>query len=236
MRRKRKRLQTLEAQETEAVVSLDKASDVGHHSGLIPEISVLPELATSSPALPDSPEPPSLEASSEHVVTVERFLRRSAQTVPRTKQAVPGTVSLTKPRAYTHHRPAKRRTTRVRKVTKAPKRPREPSPRIAKALFRAAVLTDGDPLDTLVDGAGISLTRRPLKFVPFNKFATPLGPGQTDSAEPSNLGCGGDPVLHTRRHGNTSKLKQHHHTSHPRAPLCLVPLQEAEAAYSVMFP
>lgn len=235
MRRKRKRLRTLEDQETEAVVSLGKASDVGHHSGLIPEISVLPEPATSSPgALPDNPEPPSPEPSSEKVVTVKRFLRRSAQTLPRTKQAVPDTVSQTKPRAYTHYRPAERRTTRVLKVTKTPKRLRES--RIAKTLFRAAVLTDGDPLDTLVDGAGISLTRRPLKFVPFNKFATPPGPGQTDSAEPSNLGRGGDPVPHTRRRGNTSNLKQHHRTSHPRAPLCLVPLREAEAAYSVMFP
>lgn len=235
MKRRRKRLRTLDAQETEAVVSLDQASDVGHHSGLIPEISVLPEPATSSPALPDDPEPPSPEASSENVLTVERFLRRSVQTVPRTKQAVPGAVSLRKSRAYTHQRPAERRATRVRKVTKVSKRPRESS-RIAKTLFRAAVLTDGDPLDTLVDGAGISLTRRPLKFVPFNKFTAPLGPEQTDSVEPSHFGRGEGPVPHTRRHGNTSDLKQHHHTSHPRVPLCLVPLREAEAAYSVMFP
>jgi hypothetical protein len=229
LKRKRRRLRTLDAQETEAVVTLNPASDVGHHSGLVPEISVLLEPATSSPAHPDNPEPPSPEASSENVLTVERFLRRSVQTDPRTKQAVSGTVSMRKSRAYTHQRPAERRTTRVRKVTKAPKRPRESS-RIAQTLFRAAVLTDGDPLDSLVDGAGISLTRRPLIFVPFNKFAPPLGPGETDSVEPSDLGRGEPPVRHTRRHGNTSD------TSHPRVPLCLVPLREAEAAYSVMFP
>ena len=210
----------------ETIVFLDQASDVGHHPGLIPEIAVLPEPATSSPAFADNPEPPSPEVFSEDIVTVERFLRYSAQAVPRTKQIVPWR----KPRAYTRHRPAKRRETSVQRATKAPKRPQEPS-RIANALFRAAVLTDGDPLDTLVDGAGISRTRRPLKFVPFNKFTAPFGPGEPNSVVPSHF----SPIPHTRRHGNTSNLKQHH-GSHPPVPLYLVPLREAEAAYSVMFP
>lgn len=126
----------------------------------------------------------------------------------------------------------------ARKVLKVPKRPKGSS-RIAKTLFRATVLTDGDPLDTLMDGAGISLTRRPLKFVPFNKFASPFRLGQTNSAEPSDPGRGGDTLLHTRRLGDTSDLKAHHHhssSSYPRTPLDLVPLRDAEAAYSVMFP
>ncbi|KAF8558157.1 hypothetical protein OG21DRAFT_1481682 [Imleria badia] len=231
-KRKRKRLRRLDAQDTEAVAPLDQVGGAQLHSRLIPGIAVLPEPSTSSPAFPDNPEPPSPEASSENIITVETFLRCSVQTAPRTKQAVSDAVSLKKSRAYTHHRATERRTTRVRKV---PKRPRESS-RIAKTLFRAAVLTDGDPLDTLVDDARISHTRRPLKLVPFNKFATPFRPGQTDSVECSDLGHGEDPVLHTRRHGNASDVKQHHPTSHPRVPLYLVPLQEAEAAYSVMFP
>lgn len=121
----------------------------------------------------------------------------------------------------------------ARKV-KVPKR-RKGSSRIAKTLFRATVLTDGDALDTLVDGAGISLTRRPLKFVPFDKFAIPFRLGQTNSVEPSDS----DPREERRRLGDTSDLKAHRDhlsSSHPRIRLDLVPVGEAEAAYSDMFP
>ena len=108
-------------------------------------------------------------------------------------------------------------------------------------MFRAAVLTDGDPLDTLVDGAGISHTRRPLKFVPFNKFASSFGPDLARDVEPSDLGRGEDAMLPARRLGDPSDLKPHRHhhrssSSHSRTPLCLVPLREAEIAYSLMFP
>ncbi|KAF8442479.1 hypothetical protein L210DRAFT_3536761 [Boletus edulis BED1] len=235
--RKRKRLRTLDARETEAVGTLEQASDPRLHSGLIPEITALPEPATSSPASPKKLEHTSPKASSDNIVTVEKFLRRGVQTAPRTKQAGPGSVSLRKSRAYTHRRPAERGTTRDRKATKVPKRSRESS-RIANALFRAAILTDVDPLDTLVDDAGISHSRRPLKFVPLNKFTSPVESGPTKPIEPSQLGRGEskDPVSHTRRHGHTSGPKQHHHAPHARVPLPLVPLQEAEAAYSVIFP
>lgn len=201
------------------------------HSGLIPKIAVLSEPGTSSPTFPDNPDPPTSAVSSESIITVEQFLRRGVQTPRRTKQAVSSNVSLKKSRAYTHHRPPERRTACARQVTKVVKQPREPS-RIAKALFRAAILTDGDPLDTLVDGAGVTHTRRPLKFVPVNKFSTPCRPSQAQSFEPSNVGRVDGPV-HTRRLGNTSGFKQHHHS---RAPLYMVPLQEAEVAYSAMFP
>ena len=231
MRRKRKRLRTRDAQEAEQVVSLEQAIDPQLHSGLIPEIAALPEPLTSSPALQGNQEYPRPEASSEDIITVERFLRCSAQITSKTKQAVPDGTSLRKSSAYSDHRPAERRTKRVRKVARAPKRPRESS-RIAKTLFRAAVLADGDPLDALVDDAGISHTRRPLKFVPVNKFATPV---ETNSTEPSHLDQG-DPAMRTRCHDHAPVLKQHQHTSRTRKPLCLVPLQEAEAAYSVIFP
>lgn len=234
-KRKRIRLRTLDPQEMEAVLSLNQASEARIHSELVLETAALPEPSTPSPALPDNPGPPSPETSSENIITIERFLRRSVQTVPTTKKALPDGVSLKKSRAYTHRRATERRAMRERNVTKMLKRPRESS-RIAKSLFRAAVLTNGDPLDALVDDAGISLTRRPLKFVPFNKFATPSRPGQTDSVERSDLGRGEDPMQRTRRHGKASNLKQHLPTSQLRVPLCLVPLQEAEAAYSVMFP
>ena len=114
-------------------------------SRLIPEIAILAEPAASSPVVPDDTILPFSNTDavcSESVVTVERFLR-SVETVPQTKP---------KPRAYKRV---------ARKPAKASKNPSE-SPKIARSLYRAAVLTDGDPVDTLVEDAGVSLARRPL--------------------------------------------------------------------------
>lgn len=186
--------------------------------------------------LPDTPVPPSPgpEACSQGVITVEKFLR-SVQTPPRTKQRASGATSLRKPRAYIR----RRRITPVRNAVGVPKRPKESSG-IAAALYRAAVLTDGNPLDSLADGAGVSLSRRPLKFVPFNKFADSLELDPARTTKPSDVDRGENAVLHIRRcRGHTSDLKAHHHhssSSHPRTPLFLVPLREAEVAYSSMFP
>lgn len=191
---------------------------------------------TPSPVFTEPLEPPNPGASSENIITVERFLRYSVQTVRKTKQVVPGSVSLRRPRAYSRKHPTERRTP-VRKVLEVVKQPKRSS-RIAKALFRATVLTDGDPRDTLVDSAGISLTRRPLKFVPFNKFASPFRLGQPDSVGPFDPSREEDTMVHTRRIGDTSDSKAHYHlpsSSHPRTPLYLVPLREAEAAYSAIF-
>ncbi|KAH0833206.1 hypothetical protein J3R83DRAFT_12238 [Lanmaoa asiatica] len=221
----------------ESVLSFDQPSDE-LHSGLIPEIVVLPEPATSSPALPELPASPSPGASSENIVTVEKFLRCSVQTVPKTKQVVPGSVAVRRSRAYIRQHPAERQITPARKVLKVPKQLRGSS-RIAKTLFRAAVLTDGDPLDTLVDGAGISSHTAPFEICAFQQIREALWTWPDWFSRvplvPGKMQC----CIHNASATPRISKHCHHHpsSSHPRTPkLCLVPLREAEAAYSVIFP
>ncbi|KAF9223660.1 hypothetical protein BS17DRAFT_110972 [Gyrodon lividus] len=243
IKRKRKRL-CIHAEDTAThafpALSVPQAADtvmeevISLHSHLIPEIAILTE-PESSPEFPTQtkvdPEPQ--VCFFQNLITVDEFLRRSSEKPTQARQKLLR-ASLNEwhppptPRTYVYKRAPQPRTQPIGATTKQLRQLKMQNQpvRMSETLFRAAVLAHGDPLDSLMDTSASSSTRRPLDFVPFNKFAA------------LNISLLGRNEFHsTQRLGNTCKLKanRHRNPSDTRRPLDFVPLREAEVAYSIKF-
>lgn len=234
---------------TEEVMSL--------HSDLIPEIAILTE-PDSSLEFPThtnvDPEPP--VDWSQKFLTVEEFLRRSIEKSTGTQRkkkhlisSLSGWDARTSPRTYVYKPAVEPRTQLVGAIVKQPKQPKKQNKavRMSETLFRAAVLAHGDPLDSLMHTSAGCSSRRPLEFVPFNKFTTylpssvlPVQPAESLEADPIKI-AGLDTLTSAAssllgpKLSRKPKANRHHNPSDTRRPLDFVPLREAEVAYSIKF-
>ncbi|KAF8839627.1 hypothetical protein BDN67DRAFT_1003531 [Paxillus ammoniavirescens] len=234
---------------TEEVVSL--------HSDLIPEIAILTE-PDSSLEFPShtnvDPEPP--VDWFQKFLTVEEFLRRSIEKSTGTQgkkkhliSSLSGWDARTRPRTYVYKSAVKPRTQLVGAIVKQPKQPKKQNmaARMSETLFRAAVLAHGDPLDSLMHTSASFCTRRPLEFVPFNKFTTylpssvlPVQPAESLEADPVktaglDTSTSATSSLLRPKISHKPKTNRHRNPSDTRRPLVFVPLREAEVAYSIKF-
>lgn len=101
--------------------------------------------------------------------------------------------------------------------------------RLAEALSRAAILTHGDPSEAIQDSSSLRRNCRPLAFVTMNKFCSPQRRATEDDdtiLDPDSKNEDGGPP------DKSSRLERPR-DGHP--PLVLVPVREAEAAYSALF-
>ncbi|KAI6129857.1 hypothetical protein EV401DRAFT_1926840 [Pisolithus croceorrhizus] len=211
---------------------------------MVPDIAVLPE--------PTSPTPD--VQSDQADLTVEGFLCRSARKTysnrKKTRRATIHTDKKTSGSIRTTYKakrgrrlkaPAKAkvavRGTKIRRRT-----------RLAEALSRAVISTHGDPSEAIQDPNVLRRNCRPLTFVTMNKFdslqrrvtedddtiADSLdsrnedGPQTTMWREPRNIGV--RPCKPRARRSSRSERPRSGHL-----PLVLVPVREAEAAYSALF-
>ncbi|KIK97768.1 hypothetical protein PAXRUDRAFT_824590 [Paxillus rubicundulus Ve08.2h10] len=234
--------------DTEEVVSL--------HSDLIPEIAILTE-PDSSLEFPThtnvNPEPP--VDWFQNSLTVEEFLRRSIRKPTRTQKkkrlisSLSGWDARASPPTHVYKRAVESQTQLVGAIVKQPKQPKRQNKavRMSETLFRAAVLAHGDPLDSLTHTSAGSCARRPLEFVPFNKFTTslpsfvlPSQPAESLEADPVKI-AGLDTLtsaassLLKLKTSRKPKTNAHRKFSDTRRPLDFVPLREAEVAYSIKF-
>lgn len=204
---------------------------------MVPDIAVLPD------PTPDV-------QSDQGVLTVEGFLRRSAQKIVSNQKTVRTTIQLDK------KTPGSNRTTyktkRGRKL-KLPVKAKDAvrgtktrrKTRLAEALSRAVILTHGNPSEATQDPRLLRRNYRPLAFVTMNKFNSLQRRTTEDddtildsnsrnedglrsaSREPRN----GVRLRKPRTH--KSNRSERPRDGHP--PLVLVPVRDAEAAYSALF-
>ncbi|KAH7884314.1 hypothetical protein F5I97DRAFT_1929195 [Phlebopus sp. FC_14] len=196
--------------------------------------------------------------------SVEKPLRTYRKMTPRVANSIGENVALPRKSAYMRNKAPRARRKRVETAAveqqkRVKTKKRKNMTRLAESLSRAAVLAHGDPSDCLMDGHSRSRTRRPLLFEPFNKFSALTSRGKPLS---SNIGvehsselqyfasgshnltcsppvsfqkqssCSGRSLRNACHHKKTRKGA----TRDGRVPLMFVPLQEAEAAYSLKFP
>ncbi|KAH7925504.1 hypothetical protein BV22DRAFT_432238 [Leucogyrophana mollusca] len=157
-------------------------------------LSLIPHIATltpqpSSPAASMNPSPQNLghgdiqmhtpTVTLEKALTVEAFIRRSLEKQPRrygkrkrVTALLDGAICFSGCDAYSHDVQPADLSTRKRR----PRKFRKASGGLMSTLARAAILSHGDPHQTLQTADAGPLARRPLDFVPLNKFSTPAPP------------------------------------------------------------
>ncbi|KAG2131349.1 hypothetical protein DEU56DRAFT_902511 [Suillus clintonianus] len=128
------------------------------------------------------------------------------------------------------------------RISKKPVGARKPMT-LTQRLARAAMLSHVET-NEILDSLAIS-SRRPLDFVPFQKFATPpCSPKKTLVNQSTSSGVGSSSgarrpseVSAAMIRGNRCQAKKKHTSERPDCPpLNFVPEHEARAAYTAMFP
>lgn len=213
---------------------------------MVPDITVLPQLTSPMPDL-----------QSDHAdLTVEGFLRRPAQKTcsSQKKKAKLTIIRLDKKTSgpnRTTYKAKRGRKVKLPARTKAKVAVRGTKPRrktrLAEALSRAAILTHGDPSEAIQDSSSLRRNCRPLAFVTMNKFCSPQRRATEDDdtiLDPDSKNEDGGPPANTCREPrkgvrlckprvHKSSRLERPRDGHP--PLVLVPVREAEAAYSALF-
>ncbi|KAI6042512.1 hypothetical protein EDC04DRAFT_2658502 [Pisolithus marmoratus] len=249
IKRRRKRLQMdfgLDPQNLVTVAALPQpAVDVEEvcqplTMSMVPDIAVLPD--------PISPTPD--VQSDQGDLTVEGFLRRSAQKMVSNQKTARTTIQLDK------KTPGSNRTTYKTKRGRKLKLPANAKAavrgtktrrktRLAEALSRAVILTHGDPSEAIQDSKSLRRNCRPLSFVTMNKFSslqrrtTEDDDAILDSDSRNEDGLG-SPSRKPRNGVRLRKPRTHKSNRSERfrdghLPLVLVPVRDAEAAYSALF-
>lgn len=175
---------------------------------MVPDITVLPQLTSPMPDL-----------QSDHAdLTVEGIIQLDKKT------SGPNRTTYKAKRGRKVKLPARTKA----KVAVRGTKPRRKT-RLAEALSRAAILTHGDPSEAIQDSSSLRRNCRPLAFVTMNKFCSPQRRATEDDdtiLDPDSKNEDGGPP------DKSSRLERPR-DGHP--PLVLVPVREAEAAYSALF-
>lgn len=213
-------------------------------TNMVPDIAVLPE--------PTSPTP---EVQLDQAdLTVEGFLCRSTRKThsnqKKTRRSPIHSDNKTSGSIRTTYK-----TKRGRRLKKPPANAKAAASgtknrrrtRLAEALSRAVILTHGDPSEAIQDSQTLRRNCRPLTFVTMHKLDSLQrratedddtiadsdsrnedGPRTTMSREPRNVG-----VRPRKPRAHKPVRSDRPRSGHP--PLVLVPVREAEAAYSALF-
>lgn len=175
---------------------------------MVPDITVLPRLTSPTPDL----QPDHADLTVEGTIQLNKKTSGSNRTPYKAKRGCK--VKL----------PARAKA----KVAVRGTKPRWKT-RLAEALSRAAILTHGDPSEAIQDSSSLRRNCRPLAFVTMNKFCSPQRRATEDDdtiLDPDSKNEDGGPP------DKSSRLERPR-DGHP--PLVLVPVREAEAAYSALF-
>lgn len=210
---------------------------------MVPDIAVLPESTSPTPDV----------QSDQADLTVEGFLCRSARKTYLNQKSGRATIHTDKKTSgsirttYKAKRGRRLKTPAKAKVAVRGTKIRRRT-RLAEALSRAVILTHGDPSEAIQDPNSLRRNCRPLTFVTVNKFdslqrrATEDDDTIADSLDSRNEDVSQTTTWREPRNIGVRPCKPRAHRSGrsegPRSghlPLVLVPVREAEAAYSALF-
>lgn len=206
-------------------------------SDMIPDIAVLPDSADVD--FPSSSIPSSVrETTPPTLLTIEDSLSKSTKKLPQSRGLV--TAQLCKrAKSDAYNKPRRKRDAKHEHHVSKTTRAKEKKARLAEKLYRAVVLTHGDPLESIEDPD--TLGRRPLTFVTKNKFTTPPRVAKEDVIR-NDVHSSKTSVHRTLQVGWRSCRRAAHSKSggpgkQPNgcSPLSFVPFRQAEVAYSRLF-
>ena len=206
--------------------------------------NIVPEIAVISDSDVDFQS--SIEITPPTLLTVEGFLSKSATKPPRTCQSRRLATAQNRRRKTASKSGAyklrERRNVEHRRCIPRTTRAKLKKTRLAEKLYRAVVLTHGDPLESIEDPD--TLGRRPLTFVTINKFTTPPRAAikKDDIADaPNDVYTSKTSVQPVSQDSQHSRGRSSHRSARPMkqpgrcSPLDFVPYRQAEAAYSQLF-
>jgi len=212
-------------------------------SDMIPDIAVLPDSADVD--FPPSSIPSHVrETTPPTLLTVEDFLSKSTKKLPQSRGPVTAQLSK-RAKSDAYNKPRRKRDAKHEHHVSKTTRAKEKKARLAEKLYRAVVLTHGDPLESIEDPD--TLGRRPLTFVTKNKFTTPPRVAEedaiTDGSDSRNDVHSSKTSVHRTLQVGRRSCRRAAHSKFGRpgkqpngySPLSFVPFRQAEVAYSQLF-